>query len=1449
MQKVAAWAYGASKLTPGYVISSEATFSAIWWAAFFDLLGIFVKKKFLGLALFCSLFWASYSPAQTFEIGGQQRAQKPKQGKKAQAGPSRAGRKGAAQPSAGQTCAARESGGWGGSIESGRYARAAQMALQKGNYSGATGYAQHLTEIAPSDACNWFLLGYAARLAGKSDQSLSAYDRGLSIQPNSVEGLSGKAQTYIRMGKADEAKKILLQVIATNPRRPVDLAMAGELFMQSGDLARATTLLERSEGLKPASHTELMLAVAYMKAKQPDKAKALLDRAMKRDPRNVEVFRAVAGYYRDAHDYKSAIAILNRAPRKTADVMSELGYTYGLAGMKKEAADAYEKAAAMSPKSINVQLAAAQAQLRIGNLDKTRTFLARGEQLDANYYRLHAIRGDLAVAERRDNDAVREYLAALAAMPQGPAEGVLYPTQLRLQLIDTYRDLQDDGAVQQQLAIAQQELARIQVDATQRVEYLRLRAALKGIGGDLAGAEADLKQALQLDPKNDNLTLQYAGLLWKTGRKQEAQRMYSGLLQRDPKNRYALEAMGYLSRDVGDNKAAETYFKRMAAAYPNDFVPYMELGDLYTALRDFAQAETSYEKAHSLAPTNTQIIAAGSNAAIEARKIDLAGQWIARATGTMKNDPRIMRETERYLFFKGRYAESARVGEQAVRKLPRDRDAAVYLAYDLYNLGRYDDVLSLVSRYEAVLPKEPNFPLLAGHVHRQNQLLQQAIDDFTRALNKDPRMVEALVNRGYVRNDMQDAQNAISQDFLPALKMQPDNAIAHLGLAFSYLQMHRSRESLAEAAKAENKMGEIGPIHVARATAYRQMRRLNQAEKEYRLALNFSPDNVQLHQALADTLYHARRYNQAIEEWNNALALSPGDPLILASLAAANAQLGHRAETYQYVQAAEHQGSDQSAVLLATGEALLQLGDRDAAMQRFTAALDAPDANRVNVRLEFAKLFVHDNKFDDARQEAALAFAESRIGEAEPITTDNLVEAGNIFLAMHDFDLAERYFTKAKEMGASDETVAIGLANTYIAQGKDREAEQALASLGSSADYQENYDYQLAWANIYNQRHEVSKALMAFGQANQVAADDPTAERGMLQVAGEEGIEIYPNLTMQTDFANAAVFNNATLFQMDSLLLGGPVAPFWQQETNVLGSFHYSSPGIPRGIGRINGLFGVRNFQGTFSLPNQLAIIQRNTFDTLLNAGISPVLRVGSARFIFTPGLQLTIRRDTQSPVEMNQNLLREYLYMSSSPLFQWLQIRGSAMHESGPYTEQDLNSRDLLADLEFRVGRPWGRSALITGYSVRDLLFHPGTSEYYTTNAWGGLEYSFGQKATVTGLAQYIRSWRVLNQQFAFAQILVPGARFQYRPNDRWTVDATADFTNGQGFHTYDNVQAGFLISYVKPIRRSVTDATGPLPIDYPLRFSLGVQQQTFYNFVTGSTSTWRPVVQISIF
>ena len=331
---------------------------------------------------------------------------------------------------------------------------------------------------------------------------------------------------------------------------------------------------------------------------------------------------------------------------------------------------------------------------------------------------------------------------------------------------------------------------------------------LKTADQDYSGAEADLLQAEKLDPANLNIVLQYAALLWKMDRKQDSRAAYTEVLQKDPRNRLAMEGLGYLARDEGDNKTAEKFFDLYAREYPDDYVPYLALGDLYTATHEFAKAELNYLKAYKLAPDNAVVVANGANAAIEARQIALAGEWIARANGKMLDDPRVMRETERYLFHKGKYLESAQIGYKVIQKLPKDRNASVYLGYDLYNLGRYDDVLSLAEQYESILPKEPNFPLLAGHVHKQNQLLGEAVDDYSRAIELDPNMVDAFVNRGYVRNDMQNAEDAI-QDFDTALRLSPNNGVAHLGMSFSQLELHHGRIALEQAEFAGEGVGRV----------------------------------------------------------------------------------------------------------------------------------------------------------------------------------------------------------------------------------------------------------------------------------------------------------------------------------------------------------------------------------------------------------------------------------------------------------------------------------------------------------------------------------------------------------------------------------------------------------------------------------------------------------------
>jgi tetratricopeptide (TPR) repeat protein len=1386
--------------------------------------------------------------SQTFEINGQTAQpapQKPAPGAKR-------GGKAAAPTSNGENAFGVQV--FGRSIDFVREMRAAQDAEKRGNHTLAVTHAERAANLAPGDKSSWLFLGYTTRLAGRYDQSLTAYKHVMQMEPGSADAQSGMAQTYLRMGNTNEARRLLTQVVNANPNRVNDILILGEMEMHEGNMQQAIAMLQRAEQQQPSPHAELLMAVGYMKLKQPDRAKRYLDMAKARAPRNPEVYRAIANFFRETHDYKAAITALKQIPKPTPETLADLGYTYELDGDKKESAAAYAKAANSAPSTLGFQLSAAQSAIVAGELNSGKQFLTRAQGLDANSYRLHAIRAMLARVENRPQDAIKEYQIAIANLPNGGVpEGQLYPVQLHLNLADLLREQGEDAEARQQIKFAEQIIDQLDIQGAARAEFLRVRAAVKSGDSDYTGAEADLKQAIQLDPDNLNIQLQYGNLLWKMKRQVDSQKVYAAVLNKDPKNRFALESLGYLARDVGDAKAAEQWFMKFAAAYPDDYVPHLALGDLYTATREFGKADAEYGRGYKLAPQNPTIVANAANAAIEARKMELAGQWLARATGSMNDDAKVMLERERWLFHTGKFKESAALGYKVLQKLPKDRNAVVYLGYALYNLGRYDDVLAVVSRYDSVLPKEPNLPLLAGHVHKQGGLLDEAADDYTRAIDRDPKMVEAYVNRGYVENDLQDAEDA-TNDFHKALELNPKNGVAELGLAFSNLELHHGKAALEAVDKAEKLIGESGAVHLARATAYRQMRQLVKAEAEYHAALKYAPNDLRLNMALADTLYHERKYRDSITVLTAALQLSPDDPLIYAQLAHASAELRDRPQTMNYVAAAEREGGDQAGVLLATGDALLTLGERDAAMERFARAMEAADADKVDIRLAIAKLFVREGKFDDARQQISLAFAEARIGEAAPPTADNLVEAANTFLAMRDFNLAERYYAKAKDLGAGDEVVAIGMANSYLARGNADQAAAELARLGTAEDNQQNFDYEMAMANVYRERRDTLHALTAFAQANQLSADDDVAEKSLEQVAGEEGYRINQRFSMLTDLDIAPIFDDSTVYTLDAKLFGvtGNSAqmppPRSSLQTLWTNAFHYHVNGLPL----VSGFFQMRNATGTYSVPSELLIIDRNTYDYNFNGALNPVLRFGRNSIQFNTGVQFTARRDhgsKLSAMEMNQNLFRQFVFFSSNSFFNWIAVHGHAFHESGPFTAQNLSSRDLGANLEFTVGRPWGRTAMVTGYSVRDLHFNPLVRQYFSTSTYAGLQRTFGEKLKVSLLGEYIRAWRVQDALGVTAQSMRPAASFEYRATRRWTVDGQVAFDRGEGFHAYDNIQSGFFISYDKPLRRNVAGVSGDIPVEYPLRFSVGLQQDEFPNFTGHGQAIFRPVFRLTIF
>ena len=233
----------------------------------------------------------------------------------------------------------------------------------------------------------------------------------------------------------------------------------------------------------------------------------------------------------------------------------------------------------------------------------------------------------------------------------------------------------------------------------------------------------------------------------------------------------------------------------------------------------------------------------------------------------------------------------------------------------------------------------------------------------------------------------------------------------------------------------------------------------------------------------------------------------------------------------------------------------------------------------------------------------------------------------------------------------------------------------------------------------------------------------------------------------------------------------------------------------------------------------------------------------------FNGGIQATVRRDSRSPFEMNQNLFRTFLYMNTSSFFNAVSVSGYVIRESGPFTERNSHSRTLTGALDFRVGSPWGKNTLVTGWGANDQQFQPQNLEDYYTSSYIGFERRFSERLNVRAVAEDVRAWRIVADRAGIAQNLRPAGTVDFAPNHSWDFKFSSAYSSTRSFHAYDAIQNGFSVTYARPFRRKFNDESGAVMLQYPIRISAGLQQETFFNFQGGQNQQFRPYVSITLF
>ncbi|MDD9972103.1 MAG: tetratricopeptide repeat protein [Myxococcales bacterium] len=177
---------------------------------------------------------------------------------------------------------------------------------------------------------------------------------------------------------------------------------------------------------------------------------------------------------------------------------------------------------------------------------------------------------------------------------------------------------------------------------------------------------------------------------------------------------------------------------------------------------------------------------------------------------------------------------------------------------------------------------------MMGVIHHDSGRLEEARDEFRRALDINPRYTEAALNLAVTYNDLGD-YTAAQQTYRVALGRGTDGservdsyargkiANLHAEVAQAYVDLDMPNEAIQEYRSAIRLCPQFADLRVKLADVYRHVGDLESARYELSEAIRVRPDYLRARVAMGVVHLVSGKRQQAIEEWERALRIDPHD--------------------------------------------------------------------------------------------------------------------------------------------------------------------------------------------------------------------------------------------------------------------------------------------------------------------------------------------------------------------------------------------------------------------------------------------------------------------------------------------------------------------------------------------------------------------------------------------
>jgi len=398
------------------------------------------------------------------------------------------------------------------------------------------------------------------------------------------------------LDRAAEAEPHVRAALALRPRSAATWNTLGAIWaIQGRDSQTAIRWYEKAIALNPrlvVAHNNLGKDLRLLR--RYDEAIEAIEEALRIDPKNVMAHGRIASVFLDQGDLKAALASAESALRLDPN-HSYAHNTIGLVRHKRGdfdgAIEAFREALRIEPKHGDARCNLAESLLAKGDL----------------------------------KGAIAAYRMALEIDPELVLANLNYGSLLAFNLRKP-----DEALVYIRKAIA--------LDPDQPAAHLNLGQIL-WMTGDLKGAEAAHKKAVEIGPDTPQILVNYGAFLVDALRRfDDAIVQFRAALKIQPNNFRARRCLGIAYHQKGNLKSAIAEFKKAARLQPKHAGIRLQLADLSSRTKDYASAARFWDEAFRIDPALVSDLRTGHryNAACAAA---LAGkEWHEQAFAWLRAD-------------------------------------------------------------------------------------------------------------------------------------------------------------------------------------------------------------------------------------------------------------------------------------------------------------------------------------------------------------------------------------------------------------------------------------------------------------------------------------------------------------------------------------------------------------------------------------------------------------------------------------------------------------------------------------------------------------------------------------------------------------------------------------------------------------------------------------------